>query len=127
MTVTQPEVESVLHGTVLHIGGALRAPNMSELTDRAGALLRRGERRVLIDLSGVEELDAAGLGELVEVHNRIRAASGVMRIVNATNRIRTLLARTGLLRVLNVDPPSDLDGAENVALCPSASACAELA
>ena len=88
---------------VLYIGGPLRAPVSTELRHRVQALLRRGKRRILLDLAGVSDLDAAGLGELVRAYNMTVAANGVLRIAHAFGRVRELLARVGLFDLLNVD------------------------
>jgi anti-anti-sigma factor len=94
-------VEHSIHNVaVLHIKGALRAPTSGELRKQVRKLLACGERRILIDLSDTDDIDAAGLGELVRVHNLALAGAGVLRITGAGSRIRTLLARVGLLEIL---------------------------
>ena len=101
------EVEEVdglqLHLSILHIDSPLRAPVDAELRQRLQALLARGERRILLDLAGVSDLDAAGLGELVRAYNMTAAANGVLRIAHISGNVRELLARVGLFDLLNVD------------------------
>ena len=94
---------------VVQIRGALRAPMSGELSRHVQALIRRGERRIVLNLAGVSELDAAGLGELVRAHNMAVSAGGVLRIANAGGRIRTILGRVGLLALLNADSDRGLD------------------
>jgi hypothetical protein len=56
------------HGTrvsVLEVEGTLRAPMNRELSHRVETLLCRGERRVVLDLVRLTDIDAAGVGELV--------------------------------------------------------------
>jgi anti-sigma B factor antagonist len=89
--------------SVLHLKGALRAPIGPALEHKVHALLRRGERRILLNLAEVSDLDAAGLGELVRVYNTAVAADGVLQIAHAGGRIRTLLTRVGLFELLSVD------------------------
>jgi anti-sigma B factor antagonist len=81
---------------VLHVTGALCAPIDDGLVCQVQALLDRGERRIDLDLSGLSDIDAAGLGELVRAHNRARAAAAVVQIVDAPGHVRALLDRTGL-------------------------------
>jgi anti-anti-sigma factor len=97
-----PECLASVH--VVQIRGALRAPMSGELRHCVQALLGRGERRIVLNLAGVSELDAAGLGELVRAHNIAVSAGGVLRIANAGGRIRTILGRVGLLALLDADP-----------------------
>lgn len=89
--------------SVLHIDSPLRAPVSTELREKVQALLRRGERRILLDLAGVSDLDAAGLGELVRAYNMTSAANGVLRTAHTVGRVRELLARVGLFDLLSVD------------------------
>lgn len=89
--------------TVLHLEGALRAPVDGGLRTAVGALLGRGARHILLDLSAVPDVDAAGVGELVRVHNTAAAAGGVLRIDHAPRHVRELLARLGLYELLHAD------------------------
>jgi anti-anti-sigma factor len=67
-------------------------------------LLRRGERRIVLDLAGVSRIDAAGIGELVRAYNIAIASNGALRIVNTTPRVREMLERVGLFDRLNAGP-----------------------
>lgn len=87
--------------SVLHIKGPLRVPVGSELRRSVSTLLRRGGRRILVDLSRVSALDAGGVGELVDAYNTTVAARGVFRIVAAAPRVRELLDRAGLVDLLS--------------------------
>ena len=86
--------------TILHVTGTLRAPAHTVLARRVEARLARGERRLVLDLGGLSEIDAAGLGELVRAFNRTAAAGGVLEITRANRRIRALLDATCLSAVL---------------------------
>jgi anti-anti-sigma factor len=88
---------------ILHIEGPLRVPVGIELRRSVHALLRRGARRILLDLTGVSDLDAGGLGEVVQVYNLASAAHGVLRIAEATARVRQLFDRAGLFDLLSAD------------------------
>jgi anti-anti-sigma factor len=63
-------------------------------------LLRRGERRIVLDLSAVSRIDAAGVGELIRTFNMATATNGAVRIVNATARVREMLERAHLFDLL---------------------------
>jgi anti-anti-sigma factor len=86
--------------SILRVEGPLRAPLNFELGHRLDALIRRGDRLVLLNLSSVVDIDAAGIGELVHAFNTTRAAGGVLRIVHLTGRVRHMLKLAGLLPVL---------------------------
>ena len=72
----------------------------SELSQRVEATIRVGRRRVLLDLSRLSALDAAGVGELVRAFNTARAAGGVLQIANANRHVRKVLQIAGVLDLL---------------------------
>lgn len=80
--------------------GALRAPDCSELVDVIRPIIRRGDRRVLLDLARLTDIDAAGIGELVRAFTAMRGAGGVLRITRATGHVRRALELAGVLEVL---------------------------
>jgi anti-anti-sigma factor len=63
--------------------------------------LRRSSRTVL-DLAGVENLDAAGLHALIVLSRIARARDARLRLANPAPTVRALLRRTGADRVLDV-------------------------
>jgi len=85
---------------VLTVGNTLRTPIQSELHDTVSALLARGERRIVLDLSRVSDIDAAGVGELVRLSNMAADVRGVLRITRPATHVRQLLDATGLSRLL---------------------------
>jgi anti-sigma B factor antagonist len=64
-------------------------------------------RRVVIDLSGVEMIDAAGLGELVSVAVAGQASRCYMTMVAPGHFLRQLLELTKLTSVLELYPTFD--------------------
>lgn len=86
---------------VLHLEGPLRAPLDGTLRHDVRALLRRGERIIVLDLSHVSEIDAAGVSELVRAYNMAIDADGVLQIVDATPRVRRVLERVRLFEILS--------------------------
>ena len=66
-----------------------------------------GARQVVIELSGVEAMDSAGLGELVVVHMWARACGGSLRLAGANVRIRQLIELTNLASVFEMHPTLD--------------------
>ena len=65
--------------------------------------LARGEGRLLVDLSGVELLDATGLGVLVGAHRRARLQDRELVLCDARPRVARLLSLTRLDRVIAVE------------------------
>ena len=65
----------------------------------------RSERHLLLELSSVDMLDAAGLGLLLELHHLVRRRAANLIIANPSWRTQRLLALTGLDGVLNISLP----------------------
>ena len=65
--------------------------------------LARGDGLLRVDLSGVELLDATGLGVLVGTHRRARLQGREMVLCDAGPRVARLLALTRLDRIIAVE------------------------
>lgn len=57
---------------------------------------------VLLDLSGVDFMDSAGLGSLIGAVRRVRAAGGQMVIVCPRQGLRTILSNTGVEGIVRI-------------------------
>ena len=95
---------SAFQPSVLHLDGPLRGPTNTGLRRSVRTLLRRGERRIVLDLAHVPAVDAAGLGELVRAFNMATAVDGALRITHTTRHVRECLNRVGLFDLLSQDP-----------------------
>jgi anti-anti-sigma regulatory factor len=87
--------------SILHIHGPLRVPLPLDLQWTVHGLLRRGVRRIELDLAAVPALDAGGVGELVHLYNMAAAAHSMLRIANPRPRVRELLDRSRLFDLLS--------------------------
>jgi anti-anti-sigma factor len=85
---------------IVKVDGALRAPVESRLMRRVQTVLRGGARRVLLDLSDLTGLDAAGVGELVNVLNATTAAGGKLNVMNVRPRVRRMMEAAGIFQPL---------------------------
>jgi anti-anti-sigma factor len=61
-----------------------------------------GRNPLLLDLGGVDVLSAAGLGELVTLHRRVRASGGNLVLCNVGDRAYEVLELSRLTDVLDV-------------------------
>jgi anti-sigma B factor antagonist len=73
------------------------------LADTLAELLPR-VARVIVDLSYIEMIDSAGLGELVGLLNRARACGCRLELAAPSRRIRSLLELTNLVSVFEIYP-----------------------
>ena len=90
-------------GHILYVNRPLRAPMDGDVRHQMAALLRCGERHIVVDLKQVTRIDAAGVGELVRAYNMARAVGATVQLVNPSARVRALISRVGLADVLLAD------------------------
>ena len=65
-------------------------------------LVDSGQRRIVLDLSGVDYIDSAGLGSLVAGAATVRRAGGELKLANLTERVRGLMQITRLSTLFEV-------------------------
>ena len=86
---------------VLHCQGRIIfGPEARALTDIVADVLPTA-RRMVVDLSGVEIVDSAGLGELVLLHMWAEAAGHTLKFASPCSSVRELLELTNLVAVFD--------------------------
>jgi len=86
------------------LDGVLAGAAVSERSRRwrpqVESLLHGGVRRVHLDLSGASDIDAAAIGELIQVFNMVTDAGGVLEIERMSPHVRRTLDVAGVLDLL---------------------------
>src|SRR5271157_1996049 len=79
----------------------------------------RTEACLILDLSSVQTLDAAGLGLLVELHCWARHGNKVLTVMNPSARVRKLFWLTNLQSVFEIahSPEAELAAAGEAKSC----------
>lgn len=77
------------------------APYLEQLLDQ---LRGAGQRKIALDLSGVEFLCAAGLSVFVRADQALRAVGGRLVLTRPSRIARRVLAITGLDATLSIQP-----------------------
>ena len=72
------------------------------LRDTLDELLAESWRKILLNLSGVSFLDSAGLGELVAGLKTARNLGAELKVLKASERVRTTLSLARLLPLFEV-------------------------
>src|SRR4029450_2402856 len=98
---TRGALEPGIEPWTVQVEGKLQAPVNSELSQRVEAALAHGERRVLLNLSRLADIDAAGIGELVRILNMTRAVGAVLQVAHASRYVTRLLDIIGLHTLLS--------------------------
>lgn len=84
--------------TILHLEGRLvtQSRPIPSLRAVVGDQVRQGRLVVLLDMTGVTDIDAHGLGALVSSLTTLERHGGQMALIAPSDRIRRLLAITRL-------------------------------
>lgn len=65
-------------------------------------LLDSGRTRIILNLSEVNSMDSAGVGELAGAYMPVKSKGGEMKFLNPTKKVYTMLQITQLDRVFEV-------------------------
>jgi anti-anti-sigma factor len=84
----------------LYLDGPLRAPVDTHLRHFVHSLFRRGEGTIVLDLTQVSDIDAAGVSELVRTYNMAAHARGAVQIIHPSRWVRQTLQQAGLFDIL---------------------------
>ena len=90
--------------TIIDVHGRFGVESGGALVNTLSDLVRAGRRDIVLNLLGVTDVDAAGLGELASTISEVREHGGVLKIVVRGTRVRELLIRTHLLSRLSTFP-----------------------
>ena len=100
MTIQERLVAGV---TVLDVEGRISASSPERLLGAAvRGLLKREQKRILVNMQKVPYIDSTGLAEIVEAYHSTTRRGGAFKLVYLTPHVRELLTVTMLLSVLDV-------------------------
>ena len=86
--------------TIVRLSGELDSMNVADLSAAYAALLESGRSLFVVDLSGIDFIDSAGLGGLVSLWERSMERGCFVAIGAQSPRVREVLQITGLNSVL---------------------------
>jgi anti-sigma B factor antagonist len=92
---------------VLAVQGEVDVYTAPQLREKLIQLVDEGERKLIVDLEGVEFLDSTGLGVLVGGLKRVRSNDGDLALICTQRRILKVLEITGLTKVFGIHDSVD--------------------
>jgi len=88
--------------TVIDVDGKiLLGEGDVEIKQTVDALLKHGNKNILLNLAKVPYLDSAGLGEIIRCFTALRKNGGNFKLLSPNKRIIDLLSITKLLNVFD--------------------------
>ena len=81
-------VRNVGDVTVVDISGrVVLGDESAALRDLIGELLSKGDRKIVLDLAGVNYIDSSGLGALVSSFATVRRQGGELKLVKLSDKV----------------------------------------
>jgi anti-sigma B factor antagonist len=72
------------------------------LRDAVRDLVRRGEKKLVLDFSSVAYIDSTGIGELVSAYTTVKNHGGTLKLSNLDDRANHLLRITKLVTIFEI-------------------------
>jgi anti-sigma B factor antagonist len=89
--------------TVVELSGTLALGAESQrIESLIEELVRKGSRRIVIDMSGVEHIDSAGMGMVALAAGKLREAGGKLAVVASGGKVLQALNQTQMTTIVKV-------------------------
>ena len=89
--------------TVVELSGKLALGHESQrIESLIEDLVMRGSRRIVLDMSGVDHIDSAGIGMVALATGKLREAGGKLAVVAPGGRVLQLLNQTQMTTIVKV-------------------------
>ena len=90
---------------IIHAAPArLMHPSLADFSTSVKGQLTGGERKLVIDMSGVEYLDSAAIGCLMDLYRQATHAGATLKLAGVQKRVDTMLTLVGANQFLEIYP-----------------------
>ncbi len=86
------------------VGKVMLGPESAAIEDLITTLIGQGQRKIVVDLSGVTHIDSTGIGRFIASLGRVREAGGSLLMAGAGGMVRDGFRVTRLDRVFRFFP-----------------------
>jgi anti-sigma B factor antagonist len=85
--------------TVVDIKGTVAYHGADALHEMFRELLQKGQKKILLNLSEVTQLDSSGIGELARCFAMVKSARGEFKMMQLNKQVQRLLEVTNLCAI----------------------------
>ena len=85
----------------------LMYPMLSDFAKSITSLVRGGESKVVINMSGVVYVDSASIGCLMDLYRQATQAGGGLKLAGVQKRVDTMLTMTGAQNFIELHADED--------------------
>ena len=90
---------------VVHAAPArLMHPSLSAFSTAVTGEIAGGAQKIVVDLAGVEYLDSAAIGCLMDLYRQATAAGATLKLAGVQRRVETMLTLTGANQFMEIHP-----------------------
>ena len=93
--------------TIVEVAGRFDAVSAPQVKVELHGMIEEGHTRLVLNMSGLEFIDSAGLGALVSCLRRAAAEGGDLRLAEVPPFCRSIFELTRLTRVFDVTESED--------------------
>jgi anti-anti-sigma factor len=93
---------------VCFLEGEINSNNSPQLRLVFDAIIKKNEKKVLLDFSAVSYIDSSGLATLIEMFQRLKKIGGDLRLCNLGQRIKNIFEITKLHRLFAIFDTQEL-------------------
>jgi len=88
--------------SILDLSGSVRmGEGAITLRNAIRGLIEKGNKKILLNLAAVKNVDSSGIGELIANYTTLSRDGGQLKLLSLTEKIRDLLVITKLLTVFD--------------------------
>jgi anti-sigma B factor antagonist len=89
--------------TILDMEGRIvLGDEIHNLREAVHGLIQQDQKRIILNLAGVDYIDSSGVGELVANFTAVRNAGGELKLLNLTQKVQDILYVTKLYTVFDI-------------------------
>jgi anti-anti-sigma factor len=85
-------------------GRFLMGPDCQLVDREIEAHIQRSEKKVIFDLSSVDHVDSAAVGQIVKCYSRLKKSGGMLRLAGACKMVEGVLKLTQVHKVIETYP-----------------------
>jgi anti-sigma B factor antagonist len=85
-------------------GRFLMGPDCQQVDREIESSILRSEKSFIFDLSAVDHIDSAAVGQIVKCYSRLKKSGGMLRLAGACAMVEGVLKLTHVNKVIDVYP-----------------------
>ena len=102
MSITTEQSGDVV---VVHAGPTrMMHPSLAPFSSATATEIANGARKIVIDFAGVEYMDSAAIGCLMDLYRQASTAGATIKLAGVQRRVETMLTLTGANQFMELHP-----------------------